>query len=64
VPLLTERGTAFERTEAGRSVLSGEADHIRLNGIGRWPGGVHLEGESPRWRWDASAGRLRRVDNA
>jgi hypothetical protein len=59
VPLLTEPGTAFALTEAGRSVLAGEADHIRLNGIDRWLGGVHLEGENPRWRWDASAERLR-----
>jgi hypothetical protein len=39
-------------------VLAGEADHVRLNGIDRWLGGVHLEGDEAAWRWDAAAGRL------
>ncbi|MCU1382332.1 MAG: hypothetical protein JWL71_1029 [Acidobacteria bacterium] len=41
-------------TDAGREVLAGRADHIRLNGIDVWRGGVHLTGSdrSP-WRWDA-----------
>jgi Domain of unknown function (DUF1835) len=37
-------------TETGRSVLAGEADHVTLNGIDRWVGGVHLVGrEVPRF---------------
>ena len=41
-------------TEAGRDVIAGRADHVRLNGIDIWRGGVHLNGSdrSP-WRWDA-----------
>jgi hypothetical protein len=39
-------------TEAGRRVLRGEADHVALNGIDRWVGGVHLRGPAARWRWD------------
>jgi hypothetical protein len=39
-------------TEAGRSVLDGAADHVSLNGIDRWIGGVHLVGRSVPWRWD------------
>jgi hypothetical protein len=39
-------------TPAGRRVLRGEADHVALNGIDRWIGGVHLVGEEARWRWD------------
>ena len=43
-----------ELTDAGRDVLEGRADHVRLNGTDRWLGGTHLTGEhtSP-WRWDA-----------
>jgi len=44
-------------TPAGSSVLRGEADHVRLNGIDRWLGGVHLYGENV-WRWDGEHGRL------
>ena len=61
VPLLTERDGAFELTEAGRAVLAGEDDHVRLNGLDRWLGGVHLHGEEAAWRWDGSRGRLRRA---
>ena len=41
-------------TDAGRDVLARRADHVRLNGIDVWRGGVHLTGSdrSP-WRWDA-----------
>jgi hypothetical protein len=39
-------------TETGRAVLSGLQDHVRLNGIDRWFGGVHLQGKSGLWRWD------------
>jgi len=40
-------------TAAGRDVLAGRADCVRLNGIDVWRGGVHLAGsnDSP-WRWD------------
>jgi hypothetical protein len=38
-------------TETGRRVLAGDLDHIRLNGVDRWLGGVHLvrgpEAEAP-----------------
>ena len=45
-------------TEAGRYVLEGRADHVELNGIDRWLGGVHLSGDQNRWRWDRSAAQL------
>jgi hypothetical protein len=40
-------------TAAGRDVLAGRADYVRLNGIDDWRGGVRLAGldDSP-WRWD------------
>jgi hypothetical protein len=44
--------TRLRPTAAGGRVLRGEADHVALNGIDRWVGGVHLEGAEVRWRWD------------
>ena len=46
-------------TPRGREVLSGDRDRVRLNGIERWLGGVHLSGETP-WRWDRSTQTLKR----
>ncbi len=45
-------------TDAGRDVLAGRADRVRLRGIDRWLGGVHLAAGRPDWRWDANAGRV------
>ncbi|HEU0013657.1 MAG TPA: DUF1835 domain-containing protein [Longimicrobium sp.] len=45
-------------TDAGRDVLAGRADRVRLNGIDRWLGGVHLHGREAAYRWDADAGRI------
>ena len=39
-------------TPAGTRVLRGEADHVALNGVDRWVGGVHLRGDRPSWRFD------------
>ena len=33
-------------------MLAGRGDAIRLNGIDRWIGGVHLVGADAEWRWD------------
>ena len=44
-------------TEAGRAVVSAEADHIRLNGVDRWWGGTRLKGRTT-WRYDRDAMRL------
>ncbi len=38
-------------TGDGQSVVNGDADHVALNGIDRWLGGVHLTVQS-LWRWD------------
>ena len=45
-------------TEAGRKVIEGRADHIGLNGIDRWLGGVHLKGDQAAWRWDRASQRI------
>ena len=47
-----ERTTGVRLTASGANVLAGRADQIRLNGIDRWIGGVHLEGRDVQWRWD------------
>ena len=41
-------------TDAGRRVLAGQADHVALNGIDRWIGGVHLT-ETNCWRFDGAS---------
>ena len=45
-------------TQAGLAVMRGESDAVRLNGLDRWVGGVHLKGDSVAWRWDRSARTL------
>lgn len=45
-------------TETGRGVVEGRADHIDLNGIDQWLGGVHLKGDKAAWRWDSASGRI------
>ncbi|MFL5382222.1 MAG: hypothetical protein ACJ8GN_06875 [Longimicrobiaceae bacterium] len=62
---LGDGGDPMERTlaltDAGREVLTGRADRVRLNGIDRWLGGVHLQGHETHWRWDVAARRLAEV---
>jgi uncharacterized protein DUF1835 len=45
-------------TESGRAVLGAEADYVELNGVDRWIGGVHLDGDGPNWRWDEGLERI------
>ncbi len=47
-----DRATTLTLTDVGRRVLSGTADHVDLNGIDRWIGGVHLHGRRSQWHWD------------
>jgi hypothetical protein len=47
-----EATTDVYLTDTGTRVLAGQADHIALNGIDRWIGGVHLQGHRVPWRWD------------
>lgn len=57
-PLLQEAESGFELTQFGRKVLPGQADHVEINGINRWRGGVHLCEGAPVWRWDANHGTI------
>jgi hypothetical protein len=47
-------------TKAGREVLSGSLDHVTLNGINRWIGGVHLTGKKVKFRWNTQRQTLQR----
>ena len=49
----------FKITEAGKAVLNGESDFVKLNGVDQWLGGVHLEGFDRLWRWDNEMARLK-----
>jgi hypothetical protein len=40
-------------TKTGESVLSGRDDFVRLNGLDRWMGGVHLT-TARHWRWNGA----------
>ncbi|UVI30495.1 sigma-70 family RNA polymerase sigma factor [Paenibacillus spongiae] len=48
-------------TELGRSVMNGTADWVAANGIDAWFGGIHLQGHSSPWRWDASSRRIVKI---
>lgn len=47
-----------ELTAAGRDALAGTLDHVEVNGVDRWIGGVHLIGRRAPWRWSPEEGRL------
>jgi len=49
----------FKITAAGKAVLNGESDFVKLNGVDHWLGGVHLQGSDRLWRWDNEVGRLK-----
>ena len=49
--------SAIRLTQHGRDVLGGRADAIRVRGIDKWIGGVHLNATAV-WRWDDRAKRL------
>jgi len=57
------RDAEFVLTEAGREVLAGKRDWIRMGGSDRWLGGVHLDGRNARWRWDATERRVIETDS-
>lgn len=45
-------------TEVGLRILDGQEDHLKLNGIDGWLGGVRLNGADTVWRWDSASARL------
>jgi hypothetical protein len=69
VPLLSaepgdrpiDRHTTLRLTDTGARVLAGAEDHVRLNGIDRWIGGVHLRGHDVPWRWNDATETITRA---
>jgi hypothetical protein len=53
-----QRSTRLGLTATGRRVLDGQVDHVALNGIDRWIGGVRLTGHRMAWRWEEGTERL------
>ncbi|MEV0167673.1 hypothetical protein [Nonomuraea fuscirosea] len=51
-------GTELRLTPEGSRVLAGVADHVELNGLDRWIGGVRLHGRDVPWRWDEATERI------
>lgn len=47
-------GQLFELTDVGRQLRTARADHVALNGIDKWIGGVHLSPGNV-WRWDSQS---------
>jgi hypothetical protein len=56
-----DRETSLRLTDTGVRVLAGTADHVTLNGIDRWVGGVHLRGDHVPWRWNDATEIITRV---
>src|SRR5216684_2589723 len=61
-PALVEtQKNEYDITDAGRDLLAGRADWVKLCGsVDRWLGGVHLTGDQPQWRWDSGGKTLTR----
>jgi hypothetical protein len=55
------RQTQLRMTEVGRRVLDGQEDHLAINGVDRWIGGVHLTGHAIPWRWDEGTESIVRI---
>lgn len=58
-PLLVRNGDRYQLTPVGQRVVLGMEDAIRLHGIDRRLGGVHLT-RANLWRWDEANARLTR----
>lgn len=59
-PLLPSQNSSFDVTAFGKLVLQGKEDHVNVNGIDRWLGGVHLHDGAPVWRWDEATETVHR----
>lgn len=58
-PAPVDSNTWLRLTDAGARVLAGQADYVRINGIDRWIGGVHLSGRDVAWRFDEGTEQVR-----
>lgn len=55
------RDRRVKLTPTGERALAGDQDHVHLNGLDRWIGGVHLTDGAPAWRYDDRLERLHAV---
>ncbi len=55
--------TVARLTATGRELLQGRADHVALNGLNRWVGGVELRGREPAVRWDEARREIVHANN-
>jgi hypothetical protein len=55
------RALRISLNSTGREVLEGREDWVRIRGVDRWLGGVHLQGAEAAWRWNPATGRLART---
>lgn len=63
-PDYAQSSTSFHNAEVrltdfGNRVLDSKEDWVTKQGMDAWYGGVHLQGNSPRWRWDTSGQVIR-----
>ena len=56
--LAIKRETDCSDLDAALSIIDGRDDWVRIRGIDRWLGGIHLQGVEAAWRWDAETGRV------
>jgi hypothetical protein len=59
-PAEVDRHSVVRLTDVGGQVLAAAADHVAVNGIDRWIGGVHLHGDHAEWRFDEGTESLTR----
>ncbi|MDX6300126.1 MAG: hypothetical protein QOF53_1340 [Nocardioidaceae bacterium] len=59
-PDKVDRHSVVRLTDVGGQVLAAAADHVAVNGIDRWIGGVHLHGDHAEWRFDEGTETLTR----
>ena len=57
-PTGSQRSQRVTLTATGQEVLAGRDDWVRIHGVDRWLGGVHLHGREAQWRWDPDRCRL------
>jgi hypothetical protein len=55
-----DRHSVVRLTDVGGQVLAAAADHVAVNCIDRWIGGMHLHGDHAEWRFDEGTETLTR----
>lgn len=46
--------TTVGLTRAGHALMRGAANWVRMGGVDRWMGGVHLQGREATWQWNGA----------